>query len=263
MIARILLLSFGFTSLGLHAQITAGEVPAGATALDLGLELFLNFPNSIDSASIEIDCDDFHDLEAVLIQGQPEVDGPNIAMLRFVDDDLEICATVTSPSRPRYYAFGEALTCAGEHAWQSDGSIVLGDVGSFSAIGPVSVDSMYVAVRRGGSIGWMLLSFDLLGVNSVRLQVHQVLSLCGPTGIAANGEAPVLSLHPNPSQGQAVRLEGMRSARSIEVLDATGKLVAHYGPGTRTFPAPARAGAYFVRVVRRNGAPATVRLLRY
>ena len=62
----------------LCAQLIAGEVPAGRTALDLNIDLQLNTANTVDSADMEIDCDDSPDLRAVLYRSDPLVDGTNL-----------------------------------------------------------------------------------------------------------------------------------------------------------------------------------------
>lgn len=263
MIKNVLLLGGGLCSLTLCAQLTAGEVPPGFTALDLNIHLHLTAPNTMDSASLEVDCDDFPDLQVILINGQPEVDGPSYAMLRPIDGDLEICADgINWSDRPQYYSFGQQLQCTGAFDWHTDELINLGDVGTFGATGPISVDSMYVAFRRGTTVGWILLSFNLMAEPGSWLQVHRVLSLCGSTGIDPNAALPAVSLFPNPTEGEAVRIDGTHAGQRLELLDAAGRVVARYGGALRVLPAPPEAGAYLLKVVEADGRYTTARLLR-
>src|SRR4030095_10485535 len=107
------------------------------------------------------------EIAVTLIRGEPMIDAPNIARLDILVPDVELCmdlAPLPYQRRAQYYAFGQALDCTGAFNWQSDSANVLGDVGTFTAIGPIVIDSMYVAFRLGGTqVGWILLSFDLNG----------------------------------------------------------------------------------------------------
>ena len=255
-----------FLSVPASAQLHAGEVPSGSNALDLNIDIVLNMSFTVDSASLELDCDDFMDAWAVLVHGAPPVDAPNVAMLRFVDDDLEVCmefAPNPFQQRPKYYAFDQLLDCAGDFDWQSTDQLVLGDFGGFTAIGPITIDSLYIAYRRGAQVGWMLLSFDVLGNLPVRLQVHQVLPICPGAMSVIERAAPSVALFPNPSNGQPVRLEIADALRSIELLDAAGRILASYNGTVRTIAAPDGAGTYLVRATHADGRRSTTRLVRY
>lgn len=212
----------------------------------------------------EIDRDDFFDIMVTLIHGQPPVDAPNVARLRLIDDDLELCADgVPFQSRPRYYEDGRPLDCSGGFDWQADGITTLGDFGSFTAIGPMIIDSQYVAFRRGEQTGWILLSFDLTG-QAPWLEVHRALSICGgPTHVLSPASGPTLALHPDPSDGQPIRVECSLAVVRVELLDATGRPLAQFGAATRTIPAPEKAGTYFVRVTDAEGRSALARMVRY
>lgn len=248
------------------AQITAGEVPNGMSALDLDIDLTLSTPFTIDSASLELDCDDFMDAWAVLVSGMPAVDAPNTALLQFVDTDIEVCMDMASgwQQRPKYYAFGEPLACSGSFNWQSASSFVLGDFGGFSAIGPIAMDSVYIAYRRDALVGWMLLSFDVQGgLTPVRLQVHQVLPICPSTTTIAELDQPIMILTPNPSNGEAIRVHSSAPLQRIDVLDATGKVLATYNGNARTLAAPGSAGAYVVRFLHSDGSRSATRLFRH
>lgn len=259
-----LILCTGLATLPLRAQLLAGEVPTGSTALDLDIHIELPAPFTADSAALEIDCDDFFDIMVSLIHGQPAVDAPNVALLRMIDADLELCADgVSGQSRPQYYAFGQPIDCIGGFDWQPDDITTLGDIGSFTAIGPMSIDSQYVAFRRGTQLGWILLSFDLSG-QTPWLRVHRALSICaGPTSVPTTTAAPMLVLYPNPCDERAVRVEASEPWRSLELLDATGRSLALYGAATRTIPSPEIAGTYLLRAVDAEGRCAVSRLVRY
>lgn len=255
-----------FPSAPASAQLHAGEVPNGSSALDLNIEIVLNASFTTDSASLELDCDDFMDAWAVLVHGAPPIDAPNVAMLHMVDDDVEFCADFGAgfQQRPKYYDFDQLLDCSGDFEWQGGSQIVLGDFGGFTAIGPIEVDSMYVAYRRGAQVGWILLSFVLNDGPAVNMQVHQVLPLCpGTMPVAPDEPPPTVALFPNPTSGQPVRVESADALRRIELLDASGRILASYAGTVRTIAAPDGAGTYVIRATHTDGRRSSARLVRY
>lgn len=248
------------------AQLTAGEVPAGATALELNLAITLGTFFTEDSIDLELDCDDMLDAWVWLHHGMPPVDAPNSAALHFVDDDIEVCADLATSwqQRPKYHAFGEALDCGGDFAWQPADELVLGDFGGFTASGPVSITDQYVAYRRGGTVGWIHLSFNLNEGTAVSLQLHRVLPICyTTTGVADSSPLPPVALVPNPSNGGPVRVEGADAIRSIELLDPAGRILARTSGSERLLQPPAMAGTYLVRLTHPDGHRSLHRLLRY
>ena len=259
---------FFFTFLApaiLHAQLTAGEVPPGAISYSPGIELSIITPFTQDSAEIELDCDDSFDLRVWLDRGAPEIDAPNVAALHFIDNDIEVCMDLQTgfAQRPKYHAFGEALDCSGNYSWQITDLITLGDFGGFLATGPMTIDSLYIAIRRGTETGWIQLSFDVTGNPDVGLQVHELLPFCQiPTSIDAI-EQQGFMIHPNPTNGGPVTVQGHTSIRSIQVLDATGKILSEHTGTTGTIDAPARPGIYFARVIGFDGSVAVSRFVRY
>jgi hypothetical protein len=245
------------------AQLLAGEVPDGGNAIELDATITLDQAFTADSIALEFDCDDFQDAWVMLYRGAPEVDGPNSAMLRFLDDDVEVCMSLTSPSeqRPKYHAFGEPLDCAGNFDWQISNELVLGDFGGFFTTGPFSIDSLYVGFRRDAQTGWMLLSFDLQAVN---LTAHRLLPICpGPTSVDDRAAADGITLYPNPCNGETIRVESTAALRSIDVLDATGRIVSQYVGLVRTIPSPSKAGSYSVRALHADGRISVLRLICY
>ncbi len=248
------------------AQLLAGEVPNGMLAMDVDQTITLTETNTTDSIALEFDCDDFHDAWAVLHRGAPEVDAPNIAMIHFLDDDVEVCTSLTPPTqpRPKYHAFGYPLDCAGDFNWQINDVLVLGDYGGFLAIGPVTIDSLYIGYRRDGQTGWMLLSFGLEGGPSVSLTIHRILSICpGPLSVDDVTIASSITLFPNPGNGDPIRVESAEPIRSIEVFDATGRVIAHDEGILRTVPSPNNAGTYLLRATHADGQRSTQRWMRY
>lgn len=260
------LIALLFQCIPASAQLTAGEVPDGMSALDLNIDITLGTPMTMDSAGLELDCDDFPDAWAVLQRGFPAVDAPNTAALHFMDSDLELCANM-APSfqrRPKYYSFGQPLDCAGDFEWQLAGGITLGDLGGFMATGPASIDSLYVAYRRGATMGWIQLSFDVNDGIPVYLRIHRVLAVCpSTTSIPQNDAQEPLLLFPNPGDGGPVRVQNTEALRAIELLDATGRCVARYSGNLRSFAAPEAAGTYLVRALYADGQRSTVRWVRY
>lgn len=235
-----------------HAQLHAGEVPDGATAYPAGVDLTLSGSFISDSAAVEFDCDDFMDAQAFLYQNAPQIDAPNYALLHFIDADVEVCMDLATGSaqRPRYHGFGEALDCSGAFAWQSAEDFVLGDVGGFLTTGPWEVDSQYIAYRRGNTVGWMLLSFQL-NAPTIDLRVHELLSLCqGPLSVSMETTAP-LTIHAEP--GNRLRVESPVPLRQIELLDASGRLLARHGGQVRNFIAPATSGPVLLSITHADG----------
>jgi hypothetical protein len=256
-LATVLLL--GHTT---KAQINAGDVPTGTAAIPFNINLVLNNANTTTSASLELDCDDQPEINVVLIQGQIALDDPNIARLDIVDQGLELC--MGSNDRPKYYAAGQVLDCSGTYDWGSVVMNVIGDYGGFFAVGPGAVNDMYVAYRLNGEIGWIRLSFNLESGISVDLQIPEALSLCGSgTGIDDPDALSAMSLFPNPSNGDGmIRVESPSVVQGIEVLDATGKMIARYGAATQVIAAPEAPGVYLVRARSIDGQWSIVRLMR-
>jgi hypothetical protein len=249
-----------------NAQITAGEVPPGQSAYNTPVDLGLTTIFTTDSGSLEFDCDDALDGWARLVRGYPAVDGPNSAELDFYVNDIEVCLDMASGSqqRPRYYTFGEPMECTGDHAWQDGDRVLLGDMGGFGAIGPVTLDSLYIAYRQDGITGWLLLSFDLTDDDEVDLQVHSVLSVCGGSTYIPQMEAPLaVTLFPNPSDGGMVNVQHAGDLRSIAVLDATGRTIAQYPGAVRMIEPPEVPGTYLLRVFDIDGRTSTAPLVRY
>lgn len=260
------LIALLFQCIRASAQLTAGEVPSGMSAVDLNIDLTLGTPMTTDSAGLELDCDDFQDAMAVLQRGFPAVDAPNSAALHFVDSDLELCANLAPnfQQRPKYYSFGQPLDCAGDFEWQAVGGITLGDLGGFMATGPASIDSLYIAYRRGATVGWIQLSFDVNDGIPVYLRIHRVLAVCpSTTSIPQNDASEPLLLFPNPGDGGLVRVQNAEALRAIELLDATGRCVARYNGNLRSFAPPEVAGTYLVRALHADGQRSTVRWVRY
>ncbi|MBK6832014.1 MAG: hypothetical protein IPG92_15365 [Flavobacteriales bacterium] len=235
------------------------------TALDLNIDLALSTNFTADSAALELDCDDSFDGWALLLSGYPAVDAPNYAMLRFVDSDIEVCQDMALQymKRPQYYDLGQMLDCSGDFGWQNTAQVYLGNLGGFSAIGPAVIDSLYIAYRRGETMGWIELSVDINDDAEIDMQVHRVLSLCGNTTSVAPNELPAtVSLFPNPSNGETINVKSADAWRSIDVLDATGRTIAQYNGTVRTFAAPEVAGAHLVRFLHADGRRTTERLVR-
>lgn len=249
-----------------RAQLTAGEVPVGSIAYEVNIILSLDLQFTTDSADLELDCDDFADIRAVLHHGAPPVDAPHVASLHFVDDDIEMCMDM-GPSfqqRPKYHAFGETLDCSGDFDWQFADPLVLGDLGGFQGTGPWTIDSMYIAYRRGDEMGWILLSFDLTGNDEVRLEIHRILPICqGPTAVAENEQPARVTLYPNPGNGGTLHVESARGLRHLELLDPTGRVIAQYSGSARTIPAPEIAGSYLVRATFADGRRSVSRFMRH
>lgn len=248
-----------------RAQVYAGQVPDGMGTIDLNIDMMLAKAFTVDSASLELDCDDFNDARAVLFRGVPEVDGTSYALLHWVDDDIEVCMDMETgwQQRPHYYAYGEPLDCGSGFAWQLTSELVLGDYGGWVAIGPLTMDSAYIAYRRGTQVGWIGISFNLSGNPNVSLRIDEVLPLCPVTTGIATHEAGTLLLSPNPVEAGPIRIGNTEAPRAVEVIDATGRVIARYTGPVNTIPSPGETGAYLVRAVFADGQRYSARFVRY
>lgn len=246
------------------AQINAGDVPQGTSTYFPGIDIQLVTQFTFGTEQFDLDCDSIPDIAASLVRGEPAIDAPNIARLDLLHPGIELCKNMALNPRPQYYPSGQLLDCTGAFSWQSDSINVLGDMGTFGAIGPFVVDSMYVAYRIGATVGWVLVSFDLTGgVVPVWLQINEALQLCGPNSVGSLASAPALQLLPNPGHGGPIQLQSAEPFERIEVLDLSGKVLAQYSGSVRTIASPEVAGTYLVRAWYTDGRRATERLVRY
>lgn len=74
---------------------------------------------------------------------------------------------------------------------------------------------------------------------------------------------PCATLYPNPTDGQAMRIEGLGAIVRIEVSDAAGRRIAEYTAPINTIPAPGLQGTYFVRTLTTTGERSVLRFVRY
>ena len=246
------------------AQLTAGGVPPGGTVLQTSINLSLSTPNTTDSASLELDCDDFQDAWAVLHRDMPEVDGTNWAALHVVDDDIEVCVDLLPgfSQRPKYHLFGEPLDCGANFNWQLVGELYLGNFGGWVITGPFEIDDRYIAYRRNGQVGWIKLSFQL-DQTTISLQVPELLPLCPITlGIDEQPGSGGFTLFPNPGRGREINVMAVAPLEQIEVFDATGRTLARHAGTARTIPAPISPGTYLVRATQADGTRSTMRWVR-
>jgi hypothetical protein len=246
------------------AQIDAGDAPQGTSAYYPGIDIQLATQFTSGTEQFDLDCDSIPDIAALLVRGEPAIDAPNSAWLNLLHPGIELCKDMAMNERPQYYTAGQLLDCSGAFTWQTDSFNVLGDMGTFGAIGPFVVDSMYVAYRMGVAVGWILVSFDLTGgVVPVWLQINEALQLCGPNSVGSLASAPALQLLPNPGHGGPIQLQSAEPFQRIEVLDLSGKVLAQYSGSVRTIASPEVAGTYLVRAWYADGRRAIGRLVRY
>lgn len=246
-----------------QAQLHAGEVPSGATAIELGIAIDLPGSNTTDAATIDLDCDGFADLKVMLVHGMPEADAPNYAVLRTLYADMEICRKGTGTSaRPSYYLEGEELTCTGDFDWRSTPTTVLGVYGTRGATGPFRADSMYIAFSNKGQVGWLELSFRL-NSQVPRLRVHRVLTWCN-----AGAEAPLapagveLRVMNNVTAGEPLRITNGQEFTAFEMYDLAGKLVLTRQAPATELEAPADPGTYIMHGVKADGQRAVAKVIR-
>lgn len=249
-----------------NAQITAGQEPAGQSAYDVLGAVALTTSFTSDSIGLELDCDDALDGWAILRRGYPGIDAPHYAELRFYDADMEVCMDTASgfQQRPRYYTFGQPLDCSGSFNWQDSVQHFIGDLGGWVPVGPEVVDSLYIAYRQAGVIGWILLSFDLTDDAEIDMEVHRILSICGGSNSITQHAPPMpVILYPNPSAGQTVHVESTNAIQGVEVLDLSGRIIGGNAGTGSTIAAPHAAGTYLVRVIHADGRVAVLPLVRY
>lgn len=249
------------------AQLVAGEIPSDRSIADLGIHLQANIAFTDTSAMIDVDCDSVPDIRAVLSQGNPFVDVPHACRLELLDHAIELCAdSSVFDWRTRYYGLGEALECTGTFDWHHGDMITLGDVGGFFATGPAQVFNAYIAFRKGGTVGWILLSFDLspqvIGT-PISMQISELLLTCSTTSIASQEMDLPFSIFPNPNHGGDIHIMDPAAVQRIEVSDLSGKLIGTYVGNIRTIPAPDVAGSYIVCGYDRDDRRHIARMVRY
>jgi hypothetical protein len=246
-----------------QAQLHAGDVPAGSTAMEMDIAMDLPADHSSDEATIDLDCDGLADLKIVLVHGMPEADAPNYAVLRTLDTDLEICRKGTGTSaRPAYYLEGEELACTGNFDWRSTPTTVLGVYGTRGATGPFRADSMYIAFSNKDQVGWLELSFRL-NSQVPRLRVHRVLTWCNGGAEAPLAPAGVeLRVMNSVTGGEPLRIINNEEFIAYELFDLAGKLVATRQAPATELEAPADPGTYIVHGVKADGQRAVAKIIR-
>lgn len=248
------------------AQLIAGEVPPGSTALELDVEISIPIFEDADSALIDLDCDEVPDILVILDPDYADLDGSEQrAMMIMLDDELEVCRTGIYTGTPRalYHSEGEALICTGPStSWSPFEIVILGNQsGQPGPDGPSYVDSSYIAVRRGGDVIWIQVSFSL-DLFSPWLTVHRALSFCGlSTGIASM-ERNTPSIQPSLTAGEPLQVTSASTVLSIEISDAAGRMVAQHGQGTWSIPAPDMPGLYTARILTADGTRSVSRFAR-
>jgi hypothetical protein len=228
-----LLISFVLASPLLRAQITADSVPSGMFAVNPNLTLSVGPCMTLDSASLDINCDGNPDFAFLLFKGATAIDGANWAALRVLNDSFEICkdtvAMFTYWNHPQYFNAGDPLVPNSNSVWANDDLYQFGDFGCMLCPGPSSQSNMYIAYRKTGQEGWMKITFNLVDGGScsapITLTVNKVLSPCLADGVEEHTEAG-FALYPNPF-GTTATLNAARviSEGTLTIYNATGQCV--------------------------------------
>ncbi|MFZ1658103.1 MAG: hypothetical protein WAT61_04765 [Flavobacteriales bacterium] len=261
----LLLSALLLSALPAAAQLNAGDIPAGFSVLEPGIDLELYGAFTQDSAFIDLDCDGQPELMVMLWRGEPAIDASNFGAIHLLDTGMALCADGAMYNwRPQYYDFGNSLNCTGNFSWRSDSITWLGNFGDLLPVGPTSLNSKYVAYNYNGQIGWILLSFDVFPELDapITLQVHEVLRPCLAQSVGSLGKDARLTLFPNPGDGADIRIHSTDVLRSIDLLAPTGKLLARHTGDLRSIPAPEAAGIYFLRAQHNDGQWSVSRLVR-
>ena len=242
------------------AQLTAGSVPSGMSAVDPNINLSVAIVAQDTSLAFDIDCDGANDMRVELYKGHVAVDGVSSASLYLTSDSFVICAdTLTTSYPPVVYYNMTDLINPFANQWRTDTLFVLGCYGGFICPGPFSANNLYVAYRKTLSnssyqVGWIKVTFDLndQGVTTypITLSIPEILSFCAPTAIHKMPQS-ALRLYPNPSNGR-VQLHGGEGIKQVEIINQAGETVDIIKGNPGVISLPQQTGTYIVRAVGDN-----------
>ena len=258
-----------FSSMSTNAQISAGDIPLGMSAINPNVNISLLNNNTEDTVSFDLDCDGINDILAKLKRGITTIDIPNNAELHIINPALQFCKdtnAISYFSRPNYYNFGMILNCDSAFNWSSDSIMILGDVGTMTSTGPFSMTDIYVAYQLGTQLGWINLSFDLFEITptpDITLDIHEVLSPCTPSVINSNDNSIGFNVWPNPSKGGKLKIYCQEKIRSYAILDLTGKLIQADVNPLIYIQTPTVSGTYLIFIQTELGNTFRKKLIVY
>jgi hypothetical protein len=252
------------------AQLPAGSVPSGMSAVDPNVNLSVAVVAQDTSISFDIDCDGANDMRVELYKGHVAVDGVSSAYLYLINDSFAISADTVAISYPSVAYFNVTdIINPFVNQWRTDNQIVLGCYGGFVCQGPASANGLYIAYRKTLSnsthqIGWIKITFNLIdqGVpnSPITLSIPELLTFCDPTAIDKLSQS-AYHLYPNPSIDY-IQLQGAIGVKQIQIFNLLGERVEVINGNPGVITLPLQTGIYIIRVINENGFSWEEKILR-
>jgi hypothetical protein len=238
------------------AQVTAGSIPSGTSAIGVNLNLSRTISFTDTTGFLDLDCDGTPDVGLQLVMGMTAIDLPNGVLLKELHNAYTICTdTVSSYVIVTPHNYGDTL-CTGNHLWRADTSFGLGCYGTFVCYAPGVLTNQYIGYKKNSmsEVGWIKISFDLMFV-PITLAVDTILVLCTATGIEDETGQGHFSISRNPTSGYFTLLIDVEEINScsVSIFDMTGRKVELHQnimPGQEfIFGETLKDGMYFVEII--------------
>lgn len=254
-----------FACIDLKAQMTAGYVSAGMSAVNPNINLIISVVGDTASAPFDVDCDGIDDFRIWFSKGETAVDGSNMIGLYLLNSDYQLCVDNSNYPPVTFYTFGDTL-CNGSSQYNSGQFFMLACYGGFGCVTGPAADTIYFAYRNAVTLteGWAQFSFSLNDAGSTTAPITCVLDriLASCLLEIRNSENEIqFSLYPNPSNDGKVRFHSNLKIERIEILDVTGRIVS-----VENNPAivllPDEKGLYLLRMRTSDGNYFTTEIVR-
>jgi hypothetical protein len=256
-----------FMSPTMQAQINAGDVPAGMSIFDPGINWSLHQSSEDSARAVDIDCDGNPDLNFILNTGAPAIDNPHRARIEILNPAFEICMDTImwwGYERPEYYNLNDLMDCSTGVAWV-DSMYLMGDAGGWSVAGPQVVTDQHIAFRKGSQHGWVKVSFDITSTSPsfpVLMDINEIIQFCAPSGVNDFDQTLEVSLAPNPTIDGIIQVESDVQIVRVEVVNITGQIVVSESGTIHAIRLPSAPGIYFVKLETATGLSAVRKVVR-
>jgi hypothetical protein len=256
-----------FMSPTMQAQINAGDVPAGMSVYDPGIDWSFTTVSEDSTRGIDVDCDGDPDLSFRLYKGMPAIDIPNVVYMEILNPAFEVCIDTLMQSyfeRPEYYDLNDLMDCSTGISW-SDSTLYMGDLGGWTARGPETITEQYVAFRKGTQYGWVKVTFDLYEIApsvSIDLEINEIIQFCDPSGVNDFDQTLEVSLAPNPTIDGTIQVRSDVEIVRVEVVNITGQIVVSESGTIHAIRLPSAPGIYFVKLETATGLSAVRKVVR-
>lgn len=240
------------------AQINAGDIPPGASTTDPGINLSISTNMTSDSSYLDIDCDGNDDIQFMLNRANTSIDWPNTLVIHNMNGSFEICASINTSVKTNFYNLSDPISCTGAYDWSTEATVLVGNYGTFGAVGPFSVTDQYIAYRKVGTsdIGWIKLSFDLEDSGStaipVTLDISEMIRLCDFSSVDETASTQNVRVTPNPSNGW-VSILSETPVENVRIFAASGTWSTQTVENNGLIRLPDVPGIYFLQIKTHQG----------